>query len=91
VFYWLYTILIVAGGGVILYPHLPLVEISILSQVVNGVVLPFVLVFMLLLVNNKELMGNYVNSHFYNIVAWTTTVVMVALTVAWFWTLRHGA
>ena len=61
VFYWLYTILIVAGAGVILLPNIPLVKISILSQVVNGVVLPFVLVFMLLLVNKKELMGEYVS------------------------------
>src|SRR5499433_1318614 len=50
VFYWLYTILIIAGGGVILTPGLPLVKISILSQVVNGAVLPFVLIFMLLLI-----------------------------------------
>src|SRR5262249_62132034 len=55
IFYWLYTILIVAGAGVILTPNLPLVKISILSQVVNGVVLPFVLIFMLLLINKKEL------------------------------------
>jgi len=89
VFYWLYTILIVAGGGVILYPNLPLVQITIFSQVVNGVVLPFVLVFMLLLVNNKDVMGSYVNSRFYNVVACTTTVVMVGLTIAWFWTLSR--
>jgi len=89
VFYWLYTILIVAGGGVILYPNLPLVQITIFSQVINGLVLPFVLVFMLLLVNNKAVMGSYVNSRFYNVVAWTTTVVMVGLTIAWFWTLRR--
>ena len=91
VFYWLYTILIVAGAGVILLPNIPLVKISILSQVVNGVVLPFVLVFMLLLVNKKDLMGEYVISRLYNVVAWATTLVMVALTLAWFWTLRGGS
>jgi len=90
VFYWLYTILIVAGAGVILLPNIPLVKISILSQVVNGIVLPFVLVFMLLLVNKKELMGEYVSSRLYNVVAWATTVIMVGLTLAWFWTLRNG-
>ena len=90
VFYWLYTILIVAGAGVILIPGLPLVKISILSQVVNGVAVPPVLVFMLLLVNKKELMGKYVNSRAYNAVAWVTTVVMTVLSLAWFWTLRHG-
>ena len=91
VFYWLYTILIVAGAGVILLPNVPMVKISILSQVVNGVVLPFVLVFMLLLVNKKELMGEYVSSPLYNVIAWTTTVIMVGLTLAWFWTLRGGS
>jgi Mn2+/Fe2+ NRAMP family transporter len=85
VFYWLYTILIVLGGAVILYPNLPLVEISILSQVVNGVVLPVVLVFMLLLVNKKELMGAYVNSRLMNVVAWTTAVIMIVLTAALVW------
>jgi Mn2+/Fe2+ NRAMP family transporter len=91
VFYWLYTILIVAGAGVILLPNIPLVKISILSQVVNGVVLPFVLVFMLLLVNKKELMGEYVSTPLYNVIAWATTVIMVGLTLAWFWTLRGAS
>ena len=80
VFYWLYTILIAAGAGVILIPNLPLVKISILSQVVNGVVLPFVLVFMILLVNKKELMGEYVNTPLFNVVAWATTVITIGLT-----------
>ena len=87
-FYWLYTFLIVAGGAVLLIPGLPLVKIAILSQVVNGIVLPFVLIFMLLLINKKELMGKYVNSRLFNVVAWVTTVVMIGLTIAWFWTLK---
>ncbi len=90
VFYWLYTLLIVAGGAVLLIPGLPLVKIAVLSQVVNGVVLPFVLIFMLLLINKKELMGEYVNTRLFNAVAWATTVVMIGLTIAWFWTLRGG-
>jgi NRAMP (natural resistance-associated macrophage protein)-like metal ion transporter len=90
VFYWLYTLLIVAGGAVLLIPGLPLVKIAVLSQVVNGVVLPFVLIFMLLLINKKELMGEYVNTRLFNAVAWATTVVMIGLTMAWFWTLRGG-
>jgi Mn2+/Fe2+ NRAMP family transporter len=90
VFYWLYTILIIAGAGVILTPNLPLVKITVLSQVVNGAVLPFVLIFMLLLVNKKSLMGEYVNSRLFNVIAWATTVIMIGLTVAWFWTLRAG-
>src|SRR5437868_6948221 len=90
VFYWLYTILIVAGAGVILTPNLPLIKISILSQVVNGIAIPFVLIFMLLLVNKKELMGKYVNSRTYNVIAWVTTLVMIALSVAYLWTLKAG-
>jgi NRAMP (natural resistance-associated macrophage protein)-like metal ion transporter len=89
-FYWLYTLLIVAGGAVLLIPDLPLVKIAVLSQVVNGVVLPFVLIFMLLLINKKDLMGEYVNTRLFNTVAWVTTVVMIGLTVAWFWTLKGG-
>jgi len=89
-FYWLYTLLIVAGGAVLLIPGLPLVKIAVLSQVVNGIVLPFVLIFMLLLINKKQLMGKYVNTRLFNVVAWMTTVVMIGLTVAWFWTLRAG-
>lgn len=81
VFYWLYTGLIVTGAGVILWPNLPLVKITILSQVVNGAVLPFVLVAMLLLINKRELMGRYVNSRFFNIIAWATTVIMIILTM----------
>jgi Mn2+/Fe2+ NRAMP family transporter len=75
---------------VVLIPGLPLVKIAVLSQVVNGVVLPFVLIFMLLLINKKELMGEYVNTRLFNTVAWMTTVVMIGLTVALFWTLRSG-
>jgi NRAMP (natural resistance-associated macrophage protein)-like metal ion transporter len=90
VFYWLYTILIAAGAGVILFPNLPLVKISILSQVVNGIAVPPVLIFMLLLVNKKELMGSYVNSRLYNVIAWATTVIMTVLSLAYFWTLRSG-
>jgi Mn2+/Fe2+ NRAMP family transporter len=80
----------VAGAGVILIPNLPLVKISILSQVVNGIAVPPVLIFMLLLVNKKELMGEYVNSRTYNVIAWITTVVMIVLSIALFWTLRAG-
>jgi NRAMP (natural resistance-associated macrophage protein)-like metal ion transporter len=80
-FYWLYTLLIVAGAGVLLIPRVPLVYVSVLSQVVNGVVLPFVLIFMLLLTNDRELMGEYVNSRGFNVVAWITVVVMIVLTL----------
>jgi Mn2+/Fe2+ NRAMP family transporter len=91
VLYWLYTILIAAGAGVILTPNLPLVKISVLSQVVNGVVLPFVLIFMLLLINKRELMGEYINSRLFNVVAWATAAIMIALTAALlYWTVEGG-
>ena len=80
VFYWLYTLLLVAGAGVILVPNLPLIKVSILSQVVNGMVLPFVLIFMLLLVNKKELMGKFTNSRAFNLVGWATTLLLIAMT-----------
>jgi Mn2+/Fe2+ NRAMP family transporter len=89
-FYWLYTLLIVAGGAVILLPGLPLVKISVLSQVVNGGVLPFVLIFMLLLVNNKEIMEEHVNSRSYNVIAWGMTIIMIALTAVLVWNALHG-
>jgi Mn2+/Fe2+ NRAMP family transporter len=91
-FYWLYTLLIAAGGAVILIPGLPLVKISVLSQVVNGGVLPFVLIFMLLLVNKKELMEEHVNTRAFNVIAWGTTVIMIVLTVVLLWNnLRGGS
>jgi Mn2+/Fe2+ NRAMP family transporter len=89
-FYWLYTLLIVGGAGVILIPRLPLIKISILSQVVNGMVLPFVLIFMLLLINKKDLMGQWVNRRAFNVIAWLTTLAMIGLTVAWFWMFYKG-
>ena len=64
----------------LLIPNLPLVYVAYITQVANGVVLPFVLVFMLLLTNDRELMGEYANSRGFNIVAWATVVVMVVLT-----------
>jgi len=89
-FYWLYTALIVAGGAVILLPGLPLVKITVLSQVVNGAVLPFVLIFMLLLINKKELMGEYANKRTFNVIAWATTVIMIGLTALLVWGTLHG-
>src|SRR3989441_1771841 len=81
-FYWLYTAVIVFGAGVVLIPRFPLFRVMVLSQVVNGVLLPFVLVFVILLINDKELMGDYTNSRWYNIVSWITVAVMIALTIA---------
>ncbi|MGB8011429.1 MAG: Nramp family divalent metal transporter [Terriglobales bacterium] len=91
-FYWLYTALIVAGGAVVLIPGLPLIKIAVFSQVVNGAVLPFVLIFMLLLINKKELMGEFVNKRTFNIIAWATTAIMIGLTVVYVYgQVRGGA
>jgi NRAMP (natural resistance-associated macrophage protein)-like metal ion transporter len=85
-FYWLYTVLIVAGGAIVLIiPQDRALHIAVESQVLNGVVLPFVLIFMLLLINKKELMGEYVNTRLFNVVAWATTVIMIVLTVVYMW------
>jgi Mn2+/Fe2+ NRAMP family transporter len=81
-FYWLYTALIVLGAGVVLIPRFPLFRVMVLSQVANGVLLPFVLIFVLLLINDRELMGKYTNSRWYNVVSWMTVGIMIALTMA---------
>lgn len=83
VFYWLYTILLAAGAGFVLLPGVPLVKVSILSQVINGIALPAVLIFMLLLINKKELMGSHTNSRLFNVIAWGTTVVLIVLSLAY--------
>lgn len=83
VFYWLYTILLAAGAGFVLLPGVPLVKVSILSQVINGVALPAVLIFMLLLINKKELMGTHTNSRLFNVIAWATTIVLILLSLAY--------
>jgi NRAMP (natural resistance-associated macrophage protein)-like metal ion transporter len=82
IFYGLYLLLIVAGAGVILVPGFPLVRMILLSQVLNGVLLPFVLIFMLLLINKHDLMGEWVNPKWFNLVSWITVVVMIGLTLA---------
>ncbi len=82
IFYWLYTLLVVVGAGVILWPNFPLVKMILFSQVLNGVLLPFVLIYMVLLINRKGLMKEWTNSRFYNIVAWSSVVIMIGLTLA---------
>ena len=80
-FYWLYTILIAIGAGLILIPEISLIKVMFWSQVINGVMLPFVLIFMLILVNNQDLMGEHVNSRVYNIISWLVVAVMIVLTL----------
>src|SRR5215831_5383480 len=75
-FYWLYTLLISFGAGVVLLPRIPLLKIIYYSQVVNGLLLPFLLIFMLVLINKKDLMGEYRNSPWINLVAWATSGIL---------------
>jgi Mn2+/Fe2+ NRAMP family transporter len=83
IFYWLYTFLVAAGALVILIPNFPLVWMTLLSQAINGVLLPFVLIYMLKLINSERLMKEWTNSHLYNFVTWVSIVVMIGLSVAW--------
>ena len=89
-FYWLYTLLIACGAGVVLIPRIPLVKIIYYSQVVNGLLLPFLLIFMLILINKQELMGEYRNSKFINVLAWGTSTILIVLSAAWIWTVLTG-
>jgi Mn2+/Fe2+ NRAMP family transporter len=81
IFYGLYTVLIAVGAGIILIPHVPIWKIFIFSQVGNGVWLPIVIIFILLLVNRRDLMGEHVNTVTFNIVAWVTAIAMIILTL----------
>jgi Mn2+/Fe2+ NRAMP family transporter len=89
-FYSLFTFLIVVGALVVLLPGFPLIRVMLLTQVVNGMILPFVLIFMLSLVNNKEIMGEFVNSRTFNIISWVTVVTLILLTVAMLVTIFLG-
>src|SRR5215831_5314735 len=80
-FYWLYTILIVVGGGIVLLPNAPLWKIFIFSQVGNGIWLPIVTIFILLLVNRRDLMGEHTNTVTFNVIAWITALAMMVLTL----------
>jgi Mn2+/Fe2+ NRAMP family transporter len=86
IFYWLYTLLIASGAGFVLIPQLPLLKVLLLSQVANGVLLPFVLFYMLTLINRKRIMQEYTNNAWQNTIAWSTAVIMVALTAGLIWT-----
>jgi NRAMP (natural resistance-associated macrophage protein)-like metal ion transporter len=79
-FFWLFTISVVVGALTILMPDIPLLAVMYVSQVINGVVLPFVLICMLLLINNRRLMGDYVNGPVFNAIAWITVAGLIGLT-----------
>ena len=82
IFYWLYTLLIAVGAGVVLIPSFPLIKMILLSQILNGVLLPVVLIFMIILVNKTDLMGKWTNSRFYNWISWVSVAILIGLTLA---------
>jgi Mn2+/Fe2+ NRAMP family transporter len=82
IFYWLFTFLIVVGAGVILIPGFPLIRMILVSQVINGIMLPFVLIFMALLINKPKLMHEWINSRFYNAVVWLSVILLIGLALA---------
>ncbi len=82
VFYGFYLALIIVGAGIVVVPGAPLGGIIFYSQVLNGMLLPIVLVLMLLLINNKRLMGTWTNGVAFNVVAWATVFIVGALTIA---------
>lgn len=81
-FYSLYTFILVLSALIILIPGAPLIQISVWSQVINGILLPVVLVSMIILINNKKIMGNYVNKPFQNIIGWGAVIILTCLSLA---------
>jgi NRAMP (natural resistance-associated macrophage protein)-like metal ion transporter len=83
IFYSLYALLLVVGAGAVLIPGFNLVRMTILSQVLNGMLLPFVLIPMVLLINKRDLMQEWVNPRWFNLISWITVVIMIGLTLAY--------
>ncbi len=89
-FYWFYTLLIVFGAAVVLIPNFPMIQIAVLSQVLNGVLLPVIMIFMLKLIDKRDLMGKYTNSRWFNFIAWATALIVIAMSLVMFWNQLHG-
>jgi len=81
IFFIIYTVLMLIGALTVLLPNVSLINIMLVSQTANGILLPFILIFMLLLVNNRRLMGAYVNNSFYNFVAGGIAILLIVFTV----------
>jgi NRAMP (natural resistance-associated macrophage protein)-like metal ion transporter len=90
-FYWLYTLLIVGGAAtVLLLPDTQLMNVAILSQVLNGVLLPVVIILMLMLINRADLMGEHKNSRLWNVIAWGTSLIVIGMTMVMLWGMMPG-
>ena len=90
-FYWFYTLLIGLGAAVVLIPNFPMIQVAILSQVLNGVLLPVVMIFMLRLINKHELMGKHTNKPWFNVAAWATALIVIGLSLVLVWNALTGA
>jgi Mn2+/Fe2+ NRAMP family transporter len=80
-FYVLYTGILILSAAIILIPDAPLISISLWSQVINGMLLPVVLICMILLVNNKKIMGQHVNKPVNNVIGWSAVVILIGLSL----------
>jgi Mn2+/Fe2+ NRAMP family transporter len=90
-FYWLYTLLIVGGAvTVLLLPDSQLIKFAIYSQVLNGVLLPVVIILMLMLINRADLMGAHKNTYLWNIIAWATSIIVIGMTLVMLWGMMPG-
>ena len=81
IFLGTFTFLVAFGAAIAVIPNLPLFRVLLVTQVINGLLLPFVLFAVLRLVNNRELMGAHVNGPLHNVAAWLTAIVVTALSV----------
>jgi NRAMP (natural resistance-associated macrophage protein)-like metal ion transporter len=81
IFLGTFTFLVAVGAAIAIVPNLPLIRVLLVTQVINGLLLPIVLFAVLRLVNNRELMGSYVNGPLYNIAAWLTAILVTVLSL----------
>ncbi|MCX6710156.1 MAG: Nramp family divalent metal transporter [Candidatus Woesearchaeota archaeon] len=89
-FYWILTLIIAISAFVSMIPKLPLIKVMLTSQVISGIILPIILIIMLRLINKKEIMGEHVNSKFYNMIVWTAAIIIIVLTLILVFVLLFG-
>ena len=82
IFLGTFTFLVAVGAAIAVIPNLPLIRVLLVTQVINGLLLPFVLFAVLRLVNDRELMGSHVNGPLYNVLAWATAIIVTILSLA---------
>ena len=81
IFIGVFTFLIAVGAAIAIIPDLPLIQVLLVTQVINGLLLPVILIAVLRLVNTRDLMGTHVNGLLYNIAAWATTIIVTVLSI----------